>query len=233
MGRIVNLFVRRKFLMLLLTLFILMVVHPLLHATFAERLLWDVFFTCLVLVAFFVLFTERHLKLPAILLGVPTVAGAWIGYHVPGVPRLPALVAFHLVAAVFFGFTVGAILRRIYQDKNISSESIYAAFCGYVLVGLAFGHLYTVIESVHPGSFHASAAMADAPPGEDKVFFLLSYFSLITLTTVGYGDITPAGHGARGLAVVEGILGQFYIAVLIGELIGKRVAEALGERSSK
>jgi hypothetical protein len=229
----VNLLVRRKFLVLLLTLCGLMVLYPLLHATFAERLSWDVFFTGLALVAFFVIFTERHLKLPAVLLGAPTVAGIWIGYHVPGVPRLPAVVAFHLVAALFFAFTVGAILRHIYQAKSISLDSIYGAFCGYMLVGLAFGHLYCVIESVWPGSYQINVEIAAAPPGEDRVFFLLSYFSLVTLTTLGYGDVTPASHGARGLAVVEAILGQFYIAVLIGELIGKRVAAALAERPSK
>ena len=63
--------------------------------------------------------------------------------------------------------------------------------------------------------------------------FHLSYFSLVTLTTLGYGDITPLSHGTRGLAVVEAIMGQFYIAVLIGDLIGKRVATALGERDAR
>jgi voltage-gated potassium channel len=222
--------VRRKFLVLLITLSILVVVYPLMHATLTERLVWDVLFTGLALAVFLVIFTERHMRLPALLLGIPTVAAAWIGYTVPGIPRLPAEVGFHLVAALFFSFTVGAILRHIYRAENITSDSVYGAFCGYVLVGLAFGHLYCVIESLKPGSFQMNVEVAAVPQGEDRLFFLLSYFSLVTLTTVGYGDVTPVSHGARGVAVVEAILGQFYIAVLIGELIGKRVASALAER---
>jgi hypothetical protein len=60
--------------------------------------------------------------------------------------------------------------------------------------------------------------------------FQLTYFSFVTLTTVGYGDITPAREGPRGLAVVEAMVGQFYVAVLLGELIGKRVSHALEDR---
>jgi voltage-gated potassium channel len=61
---------------------------------------------------------------------------------------------------------------------------------------------------------------------EDRYFFLV-YFSLVTLATVGYGDITPATELTRSLAVVEAILGQFYIAVLIADLIGKKLTQSV------
>jgi hypothetical protein len=54
---------------------------------------------------------------------------------------------------------------------------------------------------------------------------VLTYFSFITLTTLGYGDITPGSGAARGLAMVEAIMGQFYIAVLVAELVGRRVSQ--------
>jgi voltage-gated potassium channel Kch len=66
---------------------------------------------------------------------------------------------------------------------------------------------------------------------EDR-YFLLAYFSLVTLATVGYGDITPATELARSLAVVEAIVGQFYIAVLIADLIGKKLSQAVAHPST-
>src|SRR5204863_7015600 len=101
-----------------------------------------------------------------------------------------------------------------------SADSIYGAFCGYLLVGLIFGHLYRCLEALSPGSFHGNADFMAHVQDERYTHFLLVYFSFVTLTTVGYGDITPASEATRGLAVVEAVIGQFYLAVLIGELIG-------------
>jgi hypothetical protein len=75
---------------------------------------------------------------------------------------------------------------------------------------------------VAPGSFGGLPPAAGGP----HAHFLLTYFSFVTLTTVGYGDITPAGDTARALAMIEAVAGQFYLAVLIAELVGKRLAQA-------
>ena len=74
-----------------------------------------------------------------------------------------------------------------------------------------------------PGSFRG----IDPGAGGHRTHFLFTYFSFITLTTVGYGDITPGGDTARALALVESVAGQFYLAVLIADLVGKRVAQAV------
>ncbi len=225
-----NRFIRHKYLMLLICIAALLISHPLLHLNDAEKTLWDVVITVLFAAAFLVIFTEKNMKIPALLLGVPTIAATWVGYTLPDMPRRPLGVCFHLVAGLFFVFTVASILRHIYREKRINMESVYGAFCGYILVGLAFGHFYAVIDVLAPGSFQVNGAPLQIDHEEQKNFFLLGYFSLITLTTVGYGDITPLNHGARGLAIVEAIVGQFYIAALIGDLIGKRVADSLAER---
>ena len=100
----------------------------------------------------------------------------------------------------------------------------------YLLLGLGFAHLYCILKAAVPGSFRASDEILAQIRDEGRVHFQLTYFSFVTLTTVGYGDIAPAQEGARGLAVVEAMLGQFYMAVLLGELIGKRVSQVLSER---
>jgi hypothetical protein len=210
----------------------LLIVYPLLRSAFSTRMLLDVLLTIVFLAAFFMIFSQSHLRLLALVLAVPTLVGAWIHYVLPGLPRLPLLVSFHVVAALFFGLTVMTVLRAIHKEEGVSADAIYGALCGYVLVGLTFGHLYCLTESLNPGSFQGNEQFSTQLQEEDRQYFTFVYFSLVTLTSVGYGDITPGSGIARSLAVVEAIIGQFYIAVLIGELIGKRVSQAMSRRPS-
>jgi hypothetical protein len=223
----VDWFSRHKFLILLAAMAFLMVFYPLLHRDFQSRLVWSVLMSFLYLATFFVTFTERRLRLPAVCLAVPTIVGAWVGYALPVVPPVAVAAGFHLLAVVFFVFTTASILFAIHRAGDVTADSVFGAFCGYILVGLSFGHAYCALETLAPGSFHLATTAPSDFAGQDRLFYLLGYFSLVTLTTVGYGDILALSHGARGLAVVEAIVGQFYIAVLIGELIGKRVAAAV------
>jgi hypothetical protein len=222
---------RRRFQVLLLALALLVLVYPLLRSAFGTRLVLDVMLTIVFLAAFFMVFTQGRFRVPALVLGVPTVIGAWIDYVLPDLPQIPLQVGFHLVAALFFGFGVAIILRAVHKEVSVSADAIYGAICGYLLVGLAFGHLYCITDVFNPGSFRGSEHLS-TPHVDDRQHFLLTYFSFVTLTSVGYGDITPGSGMARSLAVVEAMIGQFYIAVLIGELIGKRVSQAVASQSS-
>jgi hypothetical protein len=210
----------------------LMLIYPLFRNAFSTRLLMDALLTIVFLAAFLMVFSQGHFRVPALLLGVPTIIGAWIDYILPGLPRIPLLIGFHLVAALFFGCTVAIILHAIQREKGVSADAIYGAFCGYLLVGLAFGHLYCIGEALNPGSFHGSEQFSTQVHVEDRYQFMLAYFSFVTLTSVGYGDITPGTATVRSLAVLEAIIGQFYIAVLIGDLVGKRVAQAMSGEPS-
>jgi hypothetical protein len=223
-----NWLLRRRFLALLLTLLMLLVAYPFLRKAYDTRLLLDVLFTAVFLAALLVVFQRKRFRVVAVLLGLPPLVGLWTDYFLPGVPRLPLAVGVHAVAAVFLVFCVATILHDIYRQGTVSADSIFGAFCGYLLVGMIFSHLYSLIEWLEPGSFQANEAITLRLHHEDRRFFLLTYFSFMTLTTVGYGDVTPVAEGAQGLAVVEALLGQLYIAVLIAELIGKRVTSHVG-----
>jgi hypothetical protein len=187
----------------------------------------DGLITIVFLAAFLAIFAESGFQLLALVLGIPTLVGVWIDYVLPGLPRLPLIVGFHLAAALFFGFTVVTILRAVHKEETVSADAIYGAFCGYLLVGLAFGHLYCVMEFINPGSFKGSEELSTQLQVQAGHHSLLTYFSLVTLTSLGYGDITPGSGAVRSLAVLEAMIGQFYLAVLIGELIGKRVSQAV------
>jgi hypothetical protein len=222
---------RWKFLALLLALILLLVVHPLLRDHFGARLLEEVLLATVFLAALLSVYPKGH-RLVAVVLGVPTLVGLWSGYVLPGLPRPPMAVAFHAAATLFLVFTVATILRGVYQEEQVTADGISGALCAYLLVGLAFGHVYCIIETTIPGSFRATDEILEQLRDEGRVHFQLTYFSFATLTTVGYGDLAPAKGGARALAVFEAVVGQFYLAVLVGALIGKRVSQVLAERQA-
>jgi hypothetical protein len=215
---------KRKYLALLLALGILVAVLPVLRAAPNTRMLFHFMLSVVFLAALVLVFPDMRLRLIALVLGVPTILGLWTGYLIPGLPRVPLLMGFHLLAALFFAFSIGVILNDVFQERGLSTDSVYGVFCGYLMAGLGFGHLYSLVDVLQPNSFRGDAFQGVAPGDEH---FLLTYFSFLTLTTVGYGDIVPANDAARGFAVIEAIMGQFYIAVLVASLIGKRVSQTL------
>jgi hypothetical protein len=108
-------------------------------------------------------------------------------------------------------------LRFAMRAHAIDAEHIYAALCAYLLAGLFFGLLYWAIELTWPGSFADPAA----PDGLRLSGAI--YYSFVTLATLGYGDVLPRSELARGLAVVEAIAGQLYVAVMIARLVGAQL----------
>src|SRR5262249_47876556 len=146
---------RHRFLALLLALGLLLVVDPVLRGIPGTRPLGDALLTLVFLASFPVVFTRSRLRLPALALGVVTraralgvvrVAGVGTGSAPPGLPRPPLVLGFHLAAALFGALTVGTILRDIFRAEGVSADGIYGALCGYLLVGVVFGHLYCVVE---------------------------------------------------------------------------------------
>jgi voltage-gated potassium channel len=219
--------VQHRYLTMLVALLLLLVGFPISRDLVAGRLVYDLIYTAVFASAVIAVFRKRTLRRLAILLGAPTVVFSWIATNVPDLPALPTAILFHLFAIVFLVFIVVTVLQSIYNESRITSDGICGAFCGYLVVGIVFGHAYCLIEAAHPGSFRGPAdVVANLQIHEDR-YFLLIYFSLVTLATVGYGDITPATELTRSLAVVEAIVGQFYIAVLIADLIGKKLSQAV------
>ncbi|HXK26072.1 MAG TPA: potassium channel family protein [Myxococcota bacterium] len=105
------------------------------------------------------------------------------------------------------------VLSFVLAAKDVDTEHISAALCVYFLVGLGFGAFFAGLDFVEPGSLAGSRA-AGALTLADSV-----YFSFVTLSTLGYGDIVPACLAARSLAVLEAVFGQLYLAVLVARLV--------------
>jgi hypothetical protein len=129
-----------------------------------------------------------------------------------------------LIWMSFFGFVAWIELRGVLRQKEITGEAISMAISVYLLFGVTWSFLYDVIYQIQPMAFSLNgAASALVAPGH-PVFPVLGYFSFITLTTVGYGDIAPLTLQARYTALAEGVAGQFYLAILVARLVSMQLA---------
>ena len=113
--------------------------------------------------------------------------------------------------------------HRLFKVRRVTGNVICSALCLYILVGLLWGALYAVVDSLAPGSF-AGELIKDTNTFHQNTRYF-QYFSFMTLSTVGYGDITPRSMGATVLCQTEAILGQIIVVVLVARLVGIQVAQ--------
>lgn len=125
---------------------------------------------------------------------------------------LLSLLGFMLVA-------ISLTLKQVVIGTEINANRLVGAICVYLLFGIIWAIAYTIVELVAPGSFAGFSPMDDF--GWDSEWL---YFSFVTMTTLGYGDILPVSATARGLAYMQAVVGQFYIAVLVAGLVGAYVS---------
>ncbi len=116
--------------------------------------------------------------------------------------------------------------RQVLFTGNVDFNKIIGAICIYILMGLAWAFAYLIIEQLYPGSMSAFQQGSWQDNMQEAV-----YYSFVTLTTLGYGEITPLQPLSRFMAYMEAITGQFYIAILVASLIGVRMA-AIGKEES-
>ncbi len=128
---------------------------------------------------------------------------AWLDHPLLSAATLGLWTLIGLLAA---GFALRYSMRAI----KIDAEHLYAALSAYLLAGIFFGLFYWILEQVRPGTFAATGELSRM-----SAF----YFSFVTLATLGYGDIVPRSDVARGLAIVEGVGGQLFLAVMVARLV--------------
>jgi len=137
-------------------------------------------------------------------------------------------IAFQLIMVFFLFYVVVITFQYLFRKQRVTIDTINAAISVYLLLGVVWSFAYSLIDILDPGSF--KSALFD----EGVVFMRLEgersfyplYYSLVTLTTLGYGDIVPVSRAASMLAVLEAMTGQVYLAVLVARLVGLHVAQA-------
>ena len=219
---------KERFLILLIALFIFLVVRSFLvhfgfSVNFIKLLELILFFSCLIAISD----KKRHLYIALFLFGASVTARAvalfWgdNGFYL-------SVKSFELIfSALFYAYSCLLILAFVIRDGKVTRDRLAAAICVYLLIGVTWGMFFALQETTVPGSLSIGLDAPGADVDQEAI-----YFSFVTLTTLGYGDIAPISAPARILAIIEAIIGQIYLAVMIARLVGLHIADSAKESRS-
>ncbi len=185
---------------------------------------YDVLNTVVLLAAIGVASAGRRDRVLGLGLGLPALACQW-AHEATGVFAVAA--AAYLLTVALYLFVLQRMLAGVLRATVVDAATIARAVASYLLLGAIWTLLYLPLARLVPGSFRGLAAAPDGGAGpHDAVAADLFYFSFVTLTTLGYGDISPVAPLARSLAVLEALSGTLFLAVLLALLVGKYAAAA-------
>ena len=158
--------------------------------------------------------TRRHVVIAAALAMAQAVVATIALLVTQGDPMHRSLVILESVLiAVFYAYAIKRILTHILRGRLVTGETLYGGLAVYLMLGLAWSAVFAALLLVSPGSFQFAV-----DPHMHGGLELI-YFSFVTLTTLGYGDITPLTDRARSLVILETVTGQLYLAVMVARLV--------------
>jgi hypothetical protein len=131
--------------------------------------------------------------------------------------------------AAFLGFAIAVVFTYLFATDRVTWNTIAASLCIYLLMVILWSELYSIMALLDPSSFKLPpehTAVGDVRQFGGQASATALYYSLVTMTTLGYGDIVPVSPPARTLAGIQAVTGQLYIAVLVARLVGLHIAHA-------
>ena len=191
----------------------LWLISPLSYFLGIDKYLGLFFITLLVFASLYAAESHHKLYLPVIVLGAILAVLVWFRF---GLNYNPSIELSHaIVGLIFFTLVAFIMLQDILTNGHrVDFSLIMGAVCVYLFIAITFECLYELIYFFDPMSFDGLTGVSLK---EDGPFF---YFSIVTLTTLGYGDITPATRIARSMVSFQALLGQIYLTVLVARLVG-------------
>ena len=210
-----NILIKKTFniwnpLMLILVFFVVFVIA--LFPPSWHSVIYSVFYSLLFISA--VMTMKEHFA-RYLWLAIFAVVTEWISF----ILVLPVLNTIsEAINLIFFAFITGFYIHQIAVAKKVSSNVIFHAVNGYLLLGLFFSILIGILVQFNPGMFNFSQV---ADSGTDSPYSAYIYFGFVSLSTLGYGDILPLLPAARSLSILISVCGQLYLAIIIALLVGK------------
>ncbi len=203
---------------LLVSLLVSLLVLPLLEGLPAGRILLLIGLTSAFILGTMAVRT-RLLRLMILVLVIVALPVTWATLFVDW---KPLFVAHCLLGSVFFWLVAGVVVFVAITKQSVTVDTVFGAISAYLLLGLAWALSYWAIHTISPTAFHLPGG--GAPTGNAAVsqvvdFSQFIYYSFVTMTTLGYGDMTPTGRITRTLSWIQSVTGQFYVAVLIAWLV--------------
>ena len=197
--------------LLLLSMLFMIALRPFLDALVGAALLVDILFTCFLMSGIYALgkyHVSRNVSslfvVVIIVLKIVRLSGQYQGVYTLQV----------ILELLFFLFMLLVILRHLFTEPKVTLDVVMGSACAFVLLGFVWAHIYFLLELAHPDSFKSP----DYASSDHLWDFI--YYSFVTLTTLGYGDMLAVTNQARGLSVLEAIIGQLYLTIMVGRLVG-------------
>ena len=205
----------------LLMLVAIILAVPYLDTTAIGALVLVTFITIFLVSALYSVSDRPSQVAVGLLLAIPSLLCAWTFLFIPSPDILGALL---ISLTIFLVFILVAVLRKVITAREVTLIELYRAIMVYMLIGLAYGLVYTILEIRAPQSFQFIAGSGDAES--------LIYFSFSALSTSGFGDIVAVSPVARSIVTLELLTGIFYLAVLIGFLVNAHYSNRVSRREA-
>ncbi|MFZ0916733.1 MAG: potassium channel family protein [Candidatus Udaeobacter sp.] len=206
---------RRRFstVQLLIVLALLFLSFPFVEEVKGGNIIVSLLLSLVLISAVLAVASSGRTLVVAVLLLIPAIAGRWINHVRPDLVPPPV---FLISGLVLIAFVVVNLLSFVLRAPSVNTEVLCASISAYLMLGLIWTMAYWLVDQLTPGgafSFNTNAGK------QSMNGFNAFYFSFITLSTVGYGDITPLSRIARWLAALEAMTGLLYVTVLIARLV--------------
>ncbi|MBY0360098.1 MAG: hypothetical protein K2W82_19000 [Candidatus Obscuribacterales bacterium] len=225
---------RRKnnYLTLLISLIVLPVAASFLQDSHWERVCLSALLAAVMVASSFTIAHKKRGRIIAIALAIlaSSLWGLGNAFHLPAFDWIAFQVASCLASLTFLLVVSMVIITDIFSGK-VDFNRLCASICVYLLIGLIFALLSMLISTLHPDAYRMS--LLTGIPSKDfsiytasERFSIFVYYSFATLSTVGYGDVTPVGRVARTFSWLEAIIGQLYLTVMVARLVGLHIATA-------
>ena len=225
--RFLTIEMRNRYTALLIVIVAMMLVLPLIArdelALFAMKVAVSV-------VLVFGIYMGRRLRRDLVVgaaLGIPVLVGRWLPQYSTDIRMFLAI---DILTAAFLLYITTIILTQVLSARRVTLDTIAGAMCSYCLIGLAWAFVYRVMFVANPhafvfaaGSFHIFENNSHSEPQ----LMNFAYYSFATLTTTGFGDVTPAVGVSRAISVLEAVAGQFFLAILIARLVSLEIIHSM------
>lgn len=202
---------QERFLILIGLIMGLLVLVPILNRFIAVRMVLDLFLTAIAVSMVYTISSRKRHIIVGLFLAIVMLSSVWVQYFYQN----KTVAAISMIAGGFFiGVVMVNLLRFMFKTEEVTREVIYAAILLYLLAALVWAFVYTFLELIDPASFNISHGQGLSN------LLVFQYYSFVTITTLGYGDITPVTEVAKAISVLEAVVGQIYLVVVVAWLVG-------------
>ena len=206
-----------------LTLLLITIIYPLAQAQ-NSILLQDTAISAVLISALYAVNDKKIVfRILAVLL-LPMLISIWVleSDYQSALSKLSAI-----LTMAFLCVTLAAVFTHVILAREIDANMIFGSVAVYLLVGIIVALILLYLHNTDPGTVLGSLSNADPWGGNNDNLAVLLYFSMITLTSVGYGDMVPVGPAAKSVAMLTGVFGQLYVAILVAKLVGIYTAQVM------